>query len=81
MKKIIGIVNPFELKQDLYVYEDNVKIDAVQPNLDQLSKAIFALVEQYDIQEIAIKGPKTYVNGLLKNSTDYTNKELKITIL
>lgn len=80
MKKIIGIVNPFELKQDLYVYEDNVKIDAVQSNLDQLPKTIFALAERYDIQEIAIKGPRTYVNGL-KNSIDYTNKNLKITIL
>ena len=80
MKKIIGIINPFEFKQNLYVCEDNLKIDAIQPTLDQLKETIFALADKYEVEEIAIKGPKTYVNGLIKNYKDY-NKIKKITIL
>ena len=84
MKKIIGIINPFLNNHNFYVYEDGNKIDAIDININNINN-IFKLIEEYDIQQIDLTGPKAYTAGIKKqlletNLTKY-NKELEITLI
>lgn len=64
MKKIVASLQPFELKQTLYVYEDGNKIDVVETTMEDLDNSIFALVEKYQIKEVDFFGPKQYSKGI-----------------
>lgn len=66
MKKIIAIVTPFQLKQDVYVYEDGNKVDIRYPKLEDLEETIFTLSEQYDIEKVSLIGSKQFNRGLSK---------------
>lgn len=43
MKKIIGIVHPFDLKQFFYVYEDGNKVAAMNTTIDKIPEVIYNL--------------------------------------
>lgn len=43
MKKIIGIIHPFDLYQILYVYEDGNKIEARKVKVEDIPSTIFKL--------------------------------------
>lgn len=66
MKKIIGIISPFDIKQNFYVYEDGNKIDTISTTIKDISKDIFLLVEKYNIYKIDLSGSKQYNRGLKK---------------
>lgn len=41
MKKIIGIIHPFDIYQTFYVYEDGNKLEIVQTKMDDIPDTIF----------------------------------------
>lgn len=41
MKRIIIVLNPFELKQMLYVYEDSNKLEMIQIKTSEIPDAVF----------------------------------------
>ena len=41
MKKIIGIIKPFEMQQSLIVYEDGNKIDICETTINDLMENLF----------------------------------------
>ena len=63
MKKIVGVFKPFNLKQNLYVFEDGNKITSVEVTLEDAAKTIMALAKEYDTNKIDLSGPKQYVRG------------------
>lgn len=87
MKKIVGILRPFDFHQTLYIYDNDNKIDHVRPTLENLIPTIFSLIEQYnDLTEINLLGPKQFNRGIKKNLlqeelTRYNSNKIKINLL
>lgn len=45
MKKIIGLLRPFDLNQTFYVYEDGNKLGITQTTVDGIPDTVLALSE------------------------------------
>jgi hypothetical protein len=83
--KIIGIIKPFELKQQFYVYDNGNKIDAIEIGMDEIVDNIFTLKDKYNIKQLELVGAKTYSAGISKQIkeaelTKYNNNTLEIII-
>jgi hypothetical protein len=86
MKKIIGMIKPFDMKQNFYVYEDGNKLDSASPTIDEISETIFALMQEYDVSQLDLVGPKQYNKGLSKKIKEaemvkYDKNTLEINIV
>ena len=87
MKKIIGIIKPFEGQQTLLVYEDGNKIDMNQTTIEKLNESLFLLMETHDVYRVDLAGPKKYLKGLSDQiqrqaAAKYENsKEIEINII
>ena len=79
MKKIIGMVNPFEYNQTLFVFDDQTLIDQIEVSTSRLTFGLKGLIKKYEIEEVIFKGSKEYTMGLVKPS-DFS-KHVKITFL
>ena len=51
-KKIVGVVRPFDRKQNFYVYEDGNKLAIATPTIDEINDTIFSFVDTYDVHQI-----------------------------
>lgn len=60
MKKIVSVVRPFTLKQNVFVYEDGNKIDVVSIEMENIEDKIIELAKQYDAKEVQLIGSKNY---------------------
>ena len=82
-KKIIGLLQPFDLKQNIYVYEDGNKIEIIETKVDNFTSEMLQLINKYKIEDIELAGPKKYTQGIgtkvqeeyIKN---YSNNNLNI---
>lgn len=86
MKKIIGMVRPFEMQQSLMVYEDGNKIDICQTTLDNLNNDLFMLMDKHQVYRLDFVGPKTFLHGLSEQiktaaATKYTENTIEINII
>lgn len=66
MKKIVSIIKPFILEQNIFVYEDGNKIDALSCNLNELPRTMLQLATQYELTNIELAGPVSYLKGIQK---------------
>lgn len=85
-KKIVGVVRPFDRKQNFYVYEDGNKLAIATPTIDEINNTIFSFVDTYDVHQVDLVGPKQYLRGLGKKIkeaelTKYNKNELEINII
>jgi hypothetical protein len=86
MRKIVGLVRPFDMKQNFYVYEDGNKIDTATPHIDDINSTIFALADKYNITQVDLVGPKQYIRGLTKKFQEaemqkYNENKININIV
>lgn len=78
MKKIIGVFNPFIVKQDFYLYEDGNKLDNVSYPIQGLTTKILEYAKENEVSEINLSGPNFYTKKFAKelqekNITNYSN--------
>lgn len=66
MRKIVGIIKPFENFQKCYIYEDGQKLEETKFTLEELPKAIVSLSNQYQIENIDLTGSKNFSSGIKK---------------
>ena len=66
MKKIIGIIHPFDIHQRLYVYQDGNKLEMRYSKLNNISEDIIELAYTYDIQQVDLSGAKQFSQGIVK---------------
>lgn len=66
MKKIIGIIHPFDIYQRLYVYQDGNKLEMRYSKLNNISEDIIELAYTYDIQSVDLSGAKQFSQGIAK---------------
>lgn len=83
MKKIIGIIHPFDIYQTFYVYEDGNKLEIVQTKMDDIPDTIFQLSHTYDIYQIDLSGAERFIKGIIKKIqekefTKYNENKLNI---
>lgn len=86
MKKIIGIIRPFDLRQTFYVYEDGNKIAVEYPTLNEINESVFSLSSKYEVNQVDLVGPKQYNRGLSKRikeaeMTKFNENKLEINIV
>lgn len=67
MKKIIGLLKPFDMEQTFYVYEDGDQLATIQMTMDQIPDAILKLCDEYSIEQLDLVGSKGYAKGLKKH--------------
>ena len=80
MNKLIIMIQPFMAKQTIYVYEDNVKIDAIQADYKNFTNSVIELTRKYATGDVEIIGPENYTKGLgnqiLKSELEKYNKNI-----
>lgn len=86
MKKIIGVLRPFDRRQNFYVYEDGNRLEVKQPTIDEITDTIFVLCDKYSITQVDLTGPKQYNRGLKKKielaeMQKYSENKLTINII
>ena len=86
MKKIIGILRPFDLMKTFYVYEDGNKIGMFSASVDDLDSVLLAACEEYGVTQVDLTGPKQYVKGIQEKikqveTTKYNKSEIIINII
>ncbi len=66
MKKIIGIIHPFDIYQTFYVYQDGNKLEIVQTKVKDIPDTIFELSQTYDVYQVDLSGAQHFTKGLIK---------------
>lgn len=83
MKKIIGIIHPFDRKQTFYVYEDGNKLEIVQTTIEEIPDTVFELSHTYDVYQVDLSGAQRFTKGIIKQIqekeiTKYNENKLTI---
>ena len=86
MKKIVGVLRPFDLEQSFYVYENGNKIDMAHPTVDEINEVVFSFIEKYNISQVDLTGPKQYSKGISNKIKEaemlkYNKNSLEINII
>ena len=83
MKKIIGIIHPFDIYQTFYVYQDGNKLEVVQTKVNDIPDIIFELSQTYNVYQVDLSGAQHFTKGLIrqiqeKEITKYNENKLII---
>ena len=86
MKKIIGIIHPFDKYQTFYVYEDGNKLNMTQVKMQKVLETIFQLSKKYQAYQIDLTGSRFYSKKLAqqiqeKELVEYDKHKLTITCI
>lgn len=87
MRKIISMLQPFNMKQSFYIYENGNLIAEENGSIDNnIEETIITLSEKYHANKIEIAGPKQYNRGLKRKIQEaeinkYNQNKLEINIL
>jgi hypothetical protein len=85
-RKIVGLIRPFDVKQNFYVYEDGNKLGDTTATIDTLNDTIFSLADKYNVTKVDLVGPKQYIRGLSKKFQEaeiakYNENKIEINIV
>lgn len=83
MKKIIGIIHPFDIYQTFYVYEDGNKLEIVHTKMSDIPDTVFELSRTYDVYQVDLSGAEHFAKGIIKQIqekeiTKYNENKLTI---
>ena len=86
MKKIVSVIKPFVINQNVFVYEDGNKIDVLSVPLNDIQNILVNTATQYEITDIELIGSKKYLNGIVNKvreteMSQYNEHKLNITIV
>lgn len=80
-KKILATVRPFDIKQNLSVYDNGNKVFSQDVTLDEMNQGLYELITHYNITQVDFYGAKPFSRGLIKKFqktnwfTNYENKD------
>lgn len=85
-KKIVSIIRPFSLIQEIHIYDNGMEVNEINTSLTDFNNTIFNIVNTENINQIDLFGPRKYLNGLKKEllqigKTKYQKDDLVINIL
>lgn len=84
--KIVGIIKPYDRKQQFSIFKDGNKIQTIDFKMEDLNDGLVVLAQQFETNQIDLVGPKQYIRGLIKQikeleKTKYSKDELEINII
>ena len=84
MKKIIGIIHPFDMYQTFYVYEDGNKLEIAKVRISDIPDTILELSKTYDVYQVDLSGSNHFTKGIInqikeKEINKYNKNKLTIT--
>ena len=71
MKKIVGVLNPFDSTQSFYFYEDGNRIDRVTGAIDELPEKLITFAKMYNVSDVDVMGPDYFSKGIIKEINNY----------
>lgn len=86
MKKIVSVIKPFVINQNVFVYEDGNKIDVLSVPLNDIQNILVNTATQYKVTDIELIGSKKYLNGIVNKiketeMSQYNEHKLNINII
>lgn len=66
MKKIVCVLRPFTMAQNIFVYEDGNKIEVATSTLGEINDNLVELAYKHNVTEIELVGSKIYAKGIQK---------------
>ena len=86
MKKIVSVIKPFIVNQNVFVYEDGNKIDVLSVPLNDIQNILVNTATQYEVTDIELIGSKKYLNGIVNKIKEteisqYNEHKLNINII
>ena len=86
MKKIVSVIKPFIINQNVFVYEDGNKIDVLSVPLDNIQNILINIAIKYEVNDIELIGSKKYLNGIINKVQEeeikqYNANKLNIKII
>ena len=86
MKKIVSVIKPFVINQNIFVYEDGNKIDVLSVPLNDIQNILVNTATQYEVTDIELIGSKKYLNGIVNKiketeMSQYNEHKLNINII
>ena len=86
MKKIVSVIKPFVVNQNVFVYEDGNKIDVLSVPLNDIQNILVNTAIQYEVTDIELIGSKKYLNRIVNKiketeMSQYNEHKLNITIV
>ena len=86
MKKIVSVITPFVINQNVFVYEDGNKIDVLSVPLNDIQNILVNTATQYEVTDIELIGSKKYLNGIVNKIKEteisqYNEHKLNINII
>ena len=66
MKKIVSVIKPFVINQNVFVYEDGNKLEIVQTTIEKIPDTIFELSHTYDVYQVDLSGAQRFTKGIIK---------------
>lgn len=66
MKKIIGIIHPFDIYQTFYVYEDGNKLEIIQTKMGDIPDTVLELAAVYDVNQVDLSGAKHFTKRIIQ---------------
>lgn len=74
MDHIIVIFHPFEMKQEVMVYQCGECVKHLQPSLEDTVKTVCQLYQQYHTDKIDFCGNPSFINRYIKElKSNYSN--------
>ena len=67
MDHIIAIFHPFEIEQEIAVYQHGECIKQIHPCLEDTVNAIYQLYQQYHIDKIELCGNPSFISKYIKD--------------
>lgn len=64
--KIVAIVKPFGVKQEVYVFKDGVRVDFILCKMNEIKEKLLSLSKEYQLTYVELLGSKQYNAGLAK---------------
>lgn len=66
MKKMVGIIHPFDAYQTFYIYENGDFLETIQINMEDIPNTICNLSQTYDINQVDLSGAKLFNQGIVE---------------
>ena len=86
MKKILGIIQPFDVKQSFYIYEDKQQVKQEKIEIDEIPNIVLSWSNEYNIKDVELLGSKPYNKKIKENIqtaelSKYNKNNLKINLI
>lgn len=83
MKKIIGIIHPFDVYQTFCIYEDEKLFETIYVDINDIPDTILQLSNKYKAYQVDLSGAEQFIQKIItqiqeKEATQYNKNKLTI---